>query len=131
MIPTYILHIQAKDIKTNVVKESDLIIKKQEYAPDLKTNVETWERFQKRRNSFRVPREVTFHIVDEKKSYATFVFERSYLKEYYFNEELCPVKDREMKVFVYPKESIIFAVVEQFLKGATCLPNESVITKRN
>ena len=131
LIPTYTLHIQSIDLKTNVIRKSDLIIKKQEYARDLKTNVETWERFQKRRNSYRVPREITFHIVDENKSYATFVFERSYLKEYYFNEELCLVKDRDMKIFIYPNESIIFAVVKQFLKGTKCLPNETVITKRN
>lgn len=131
LIPTYTLHIQSIDLKTNVVKKSDLIIKKQEYVRDLRTNIETWERFQKRRNSYRVPKEITFHIVDEKKSYATYVFERSYLKEIYFNEELCLDNEREKRIFVYPKASIIFAVVEQFLKSTFCLPNEYVISQTN
>lgn len=131
LIPTYKLNIRAIDLKTNVIKKTSLIIKKQEYARDLKTNIETWERFLKRRSSHRVPREITFHIVDEDKSYAVFIFERGILKEYFLNEELCPVKDRDTNIYIYQNESIIFAVVRQFLKGTTCLPNETVITKLN
>lgn len=129
LIPTYKLNIRSTDLKTKIVKVSDLIIKKQAYSHDLKKNVGTWERFLKRRSSYRKPKEITFHIIGGNKSYATYVFERNILTEYYFNEELCLLKDRDQKIFIYQNESVLFAVVSQFLKGTECIPNEVIVTK--
>ncbi|MBU2493712.1 MAG: hypothetical protein KJ571_13880 [Bacteroidetes bacterium] len=131
LIPTYTLNIQSKDLKTKILKSSTLIIKKQDYTHNMQTNVETWERFLKRRSSNRIPKDITFHIVGENKSYAVYGFGRGILKEHYLNNELCLVKDRESKIYIYPNESIIFAVVRNFLKSIKCLPNETVITRLN
>ena len=129
LVPTYKLNIRSTDLKTKIVKVSDLIIKKQAYAHELKKNVETWERFLKRRSSYRKPKEITFHIISGNKSYATYVFQRNFLTEYFLNEELCLRKDRDQKIFIYQNESVLFAVVSQFLKGTECLPNEVIVTK--
>ena len=131
LIPCYTLNIRSYKSSANERKKATLLIKKQEYNHNLKTNIETWERFLKRRSSKRISKEITFHIVDGNKYYATFVFQRGSLIEHYFNNELCLVKDREKRVYIYPNESILFAVVRQFLKGTRCLPNEKVLTELN
>lgn len=129
LIPTYKLNIRATDLKTRIVTVSNLIIKKQAYSHNSKKDVETWERFLKRKASHRIPKEITFHIVGENKSYATFIFGRNVLSEYFFNEDLCLIEDRDKRIFIYQNESVLFAVIKQFLKGTNCLPNETTVSK--
>ena len=128
LIPTYSLIIRSRDLKTNVLKKTNLIIKKQEYKSDLRVNVDTWERFLKRKSSHRIPKEITFHIVDDNKLYASYVYERRKLSEFFFSDDLCLINNRNRSIYIYPNESVIFAVVRQFLNATTCLPNETIVT---